>query len=95
MLNHLKERFKLQDFPHEIGLFLGYPPKDVSSFIEEKGRHSLSIQYWKVYHDLEASQERFKRIDEVRRSAAALLLDQGYPVNMTIRLLRASAASRF
>lgn len=25
-----------EEFPHEIGLFLGYPPEDVSGFIENK-----------------------------------------------------------
>ena len=26
-----------EGFPHEIGLFLGYPPEDVLGFIENKG----------------------------------------------------------
>ena len=31
-------------FPHEIGLFLGYPPEDVSGFIENRANaevHSI------------------------------------------------------
>ena len=27
-------------FPHEIGLFLGYPPEDVRGFIENSGRNT-------------------------------------------------------
>ena len=35
----LMKRMKEDDeFPHEVGLFLGYPPKDVQSFTECRGR---------------------------------------------------------
>lgn len=27
-----------EEFPHEIGLFLGYPPEDVSGFIENRAK---------------------------------------------------------
>ena len=37
------------DFPHEIGLLLGYPPEDVSGFIENGGKNFLCSGYWKVY----------------------------------------------
>ena len=37
------------DFPHEIGLLLGYPPEDVIGFIENRGQNPLYIGYWKVY----------------------------------------------
>lgn len=37
------------DFPHEIGLFLGYPVKDVEGFIENKGENFLLCGCWKVY----------------------------------------------
>lgn len=30
-----------EDFPHEIGLFLGYPVDDVTGFIQNKGRNYL------------------------------------------------------
>ena len=33
---HLVKKLRQQeDFPHEIGLFLGYPPEDVHGFIEQ------------------------------------------------------------
>lgn len=37
-----------QDFPHEIGLFLGYPPEDVRGFIDCRGKGCKSCGYWKV-----------------------------------------------
>lgn len=36
-------------FPHEIGLFLGYPLDDVIGFIENKGENFLCSGCWKVY----------------------------------------------
>ncbi|MBQ7219900.1 MAG: DUF3793 family protein [Synergistaceae bacterium] len=37
-------------FPHEIGLFLDYPPEDVRGFIENREAKKLSCPcYWKVY----------------------------------------------
>lgn len=37
------------DFPHEIGLFLGYPLGDVIGFIENHGQNCLCSGVWKVY----------------------------------------------
>lgn len=36
-------------FPHEVGLFLGYPLSDVIAFIENKGQNCLYCGPWKVY----------------------------------------------
>ena len=33
MLAHLRRRLQGGEFPHEIGLFLGYPPGDVEGFL--------------------------------------------------------------
>lgn len=48
------------DFPHEIGLFLSYPPEDVDGFIH---RHDEAkcCGAWKVYGDVEAAQAAFER----------------------------------
>lgn len=47
------------DFPHEIGLFLGYPPEDVRGFIEHEGKGYKCLGCWKVYGDPEQAQKRF------------------------------------
>ena len=47
------------EFPHEIGLFLGYPPEDVLGFIENNARHAKCIGDWKVYGDAEKAQALF------------------------------------
>lgn len=39
------------DFPHEVGVFLGYPLLDVTAFIETKGQNCIACGDWKVYHN--------------------------------------------
>lgn len=50
----------ISGFPHEIGLLLGYPPKDVEGFIKNNGRNFLAIGYWKVYEDLPECRRTFR-----------------------------------
>ena len=56
LLRSLKSRLESyannDDFPHEIGFFLGYPSEDVISFFENKGKNYLLSGPWKVYHDV-------------------------------------------
>lgn len=46
LVKHLKND---ESFPHEIGLFLGYPPSDVKSFMEDPCKGVKCIGCWKVY----------------------------------------------
>ena len=48
-------------FPHEIGLFLGYPPCDVLGFLHDAGRHSKLSGYWQVYGDAQAALALFAK----------------------------------
>ncbi|MDO5142012.1 MAG: DUF3793 family protein [Eubacteriales bacterium] len=52
-------------FPHEIGLFLGYPIEDVVGFIRNEGRGCKLSGYWKVYGDAEAAAQLFARLARV------------------------------
>lgn len=47
------------DFPHEIGLFLGYPAEDVRGFMENEPPKFSGE--WKVYGDVDAARETFAR----------------------------------
>lgn len=59
-LRELKRRLTAGDgFPHEIGLFLGYPPEDVRGFMEHRGRNCKCSGCWKVYGDEERARRRF------------------------------------
>lgn len=56
----LMKRMKEDDeFPHEVGLFLGYPPKDVQSFTECRGRGYNCCGNWKAYSDEENANKVF------------------------------------
>ena len=48
-------------FPHEIGLFLGYPPVDVKGFMEDTRKGVKCVGYWKVYGDKEKAEKTFSR----------------------------------
>lgn len=55
------------DFPHEIGLFLGYPPEDVRGFIENNAKNCKCVGCWKVYGDEKKAKllfERYKKCTE-------------------------------
>ena len=56
-------------FPHEIGVFLGYPPDDVKGFIENEGKKYLMIGYWKVYSNLAGARMVFKEYDRAKDCA--------------------------
>lgn len=64
-LYELKFRFQ-NSCPHEIGIFLGIPLKDVKDFIQNKGCNYLLNGYWKVYNDKEYAKEIFKLYDIAR-----------------------------
>ena len=60
-IRKLIERLNEQsDFPHEIGLFLGYPPEDVDGFINRRSECKC-CGFWKVYGDVDAAQKLFSR----------------------------------
>ncbi len=49
-INRLSQRLSLSaDFPHEVGVFLGYPLDDVIGFISNRGQNSKCCGCWKVY----------------------------------------------
>ena len=67
LVRRLREQ---DDFPHEIGLFLGYPPEDVHGFIENNACGCKCAGCWKVYGDEAAAKKKFaqyKKCTEVYR----------------------------
>ena len=64
----LKRRVKTSsEFPHEIGLFLGYPPEDVYGFICNKGACSKCTGCWKVYGDEKEALKKFAKFKKCSR----------------------------
>ncbi len=68
MLYRLTSRISLlasndMGFPHEIGVFFGYPAEDVKGFIHNAGKEYLLLGYWKVYSDISRAKVIFKNYD--------------------------------
>ena len=62
LMEQLGKRLCLaREFPHEIGVFLGYPLEDVIGFIENQGRNYTCSGYWKAYGDPQEARKRFDR----------------------------------
>lgn len=75
------------NFPHEMGLLLGYPVEDVQGFIEYKGKNYLYAGYWKVYTDLEEKKALFEAYESAKE-ALLLLVSGGYTIHMIMEKIR-------
>ena len=59
----LGEKVRATDaFPHEIGIFLGYPLEDVQGFICNNGRKCSVCGLWKSYGEPQAAKAQFQKI---------------------------------
>lgn len=87
LLQQLKSKMKQTLFPHEIGLFLGYPAHDVAAFIKFGGKNFYLCRHWKVYHDMENTSMKFRQIDEAR-SCAACILNEKIPLRNMIGFIK-------
>ena len=56
-----------EGFPHEIGVFLGYPPEDVLGFIQHSGKNHCLCGCWKVYGDPVEAKRLFCVYEHARR----------------------------
>ncbi len=70
--NHMKYK---AEFPHELGLFLGYPVLDVEGFILNNGQNYLINGYWKVYYNVESALELFNIYSGLRTDAEKLIME--------------------
>ncbi len=51
--------FLREGFPHEVGIFLGYPLADVIGFEKNKGKNFKCCGFWKVYGNISDAYNRF------------------------------------
>lgn len=65
-----------KEFPHEMGIFLGYPLEDVQGFMVHKGKNYLYSGYWKVYENVEQAKAVFEIYDKARKWLC-YLVEQG------------------
>lgn len=72
------------DFPHEIGIFLGYPLGDVKGFIQLGGEACLCCGTWKVYENVEEAQKRFAQYKKCTDLYQKLYADGRPLLRMTV-----------
>lgn len=61
-----------EEFPHEVGLFLSYPPEDVQGFIDHRAEDFKCAGLWKVYGDEQRAQLLFDRFRRCTQRYCAL-----------------------
>lgn len=64
-----------KNFPHEMGLLLGYPVEDVDGFIRHEGKNSLYMGYWKVYGNLQEKLQLFLKFEIAKENLIQLISD--------------------
>lgn len=57
-----------RSFPHEIGVFLGYPLSDICGFIANNGKNFKMNGYWKVYGDVNYAIKLFYLYEMCRKT---------------------------
>lgn len=70
---------RAESFPHEIGLFLSYPPEDVRGFIEHGGKDWKCCGCWKVYGDAVRAERLF---DTYRKCTECYLKQRSMGVSL-------------
>lgn len=61
VLRLMKRLRENDEFPHEIGLFLSYPPEDVRGFREHRGKGCKLVGCWKVYGNADKARRTFEQ----------------------------------
>ena len=77
-----------EEFPHEMGVFLGYPVEDVIGFIEHEGRECLGVGYWKVYENMPQKKKVFEQFERAKEWMV-VLISNGIDLMEAADLLRA------
>lgn len=78
ILRNFQKRYQVymsqgMQFPHEMGLLLGYPAEDVKSFIEHKGQNFLYSGYWKVYGNVSEKKSLFQQYEQSKEECVQFL----------------------
>ncbi len=86
-LDRLSERMRANgEFPHEIGIFLGYPMEDVIGFIENRGENYKFCGCWKVYGSEQSARKMFASYDQCRHDLCHKM-NEGRDLYQALRLM--------
>lgn len=72
-LDYIIEKMKMGHIPDEIGIFLGYPLKDVIGFMGHPSLKLTKINGWRVYGDTRISDEKYRKFINDRKKVKSLL----------------------
>ncbi|MDR2304428.1 MAG: DUF3793 family protein [Treponema sp.] len=87
LLDYLKKRFELKDFPHEVGFFLGYPAEDVLGFVKHRGENYKLCGYWKVYGNVNRAKKCFSQYDLCRESMKTIFAEKPVQIPVETRFV--------
>ncbi|UNC93083.1 DUF3793 family protein [Candidatus Contubernalis alkaliaceticus] len=73
-LDCLVEKLRGESFPHEIGVFLGYPLKDVKGFLGYSSLEMVQVKGWRIYGNREPSLETYHKFKEAKEEFQNLLI---------------------
>ena len=73
-----------EEFPHEIGLFLSYPPEDVHGFMKNCARGHKCVGYWKVYGDEDKARKTFECYEICTQNYCRLWESGNSPESLTV-----------
>lgn len=85
-VRNLKLRYDFYNCPHELGLFLGIPIKDVKDFMECTNKKCLMCGYWKVYNDHKKAQIIFSQYDRIKEHTVHHMLQGNKSRDLAFRL---------
>jgi hypothetical protein len=90
MLAELLHRLSCgKEFPHEVGVFLGYPLEDVIAFEQYAGSGYAYSGYWKTYGNVSAARMQAARYRDCSVACGEWLM-KGYSVPAAAKRFRAS-----
>jgi hypothetical protein len=72
-LKFLTDKIKYGDIPSEIGVFLGYPLKDIIGFIGHPSLKLTKVNGWRVYGDPRVSDRKFNEFLDAKNKIRNLL----------------------
>ncbi len=72
-LNNLIKKIEEDYIPHEIGIFLGYPLKDVIGFMGHPSLKLTKVNGWNVYGDSRLSDEKYIRFNNAKQQIQKML----------------------
>ena len=92
MLAHLVDRAAACELPHEVGVFIGYPLKDVAGFMRRIPATPVHHGAWRVYGGADESLRRMRLYANAEANAARVL-DRSRGVEEFINTISAKKAS--